>query len=195
MKRLCYTALTCLLVSVMTLYGQNRPYPQKINYPNCIKPTFDQTVFDYYTSKFYKEKWKADFLKESEKTPNGYYVYSQGTGGSSNTITVSEAHGYGMVIMTLMAGTGSYAEPDAKKYFDGMYAFFRNNPSRLCSEFMSWQVLTGEVSNYNSASDGDLDIAYALILAHYQWGSSGGINYLQGSQRYDHTVGRQASNE
>jgi endo-1,4-beta-D-glucanase Y len=84
-----------------------------------------------------------------------------------------------MIIMTLMAGTGSYAEPDAKKYFDGMYAFFRNHPSRLCSEFMSWQVLTGEVSNYNSASDGDLDIAYALILAHHQWGSSGGINYLQ----------------
>ena len=31
----------------------------------------------------------------------------------------------------------------------------------------------------DAASDGDIDIAYGLLLAHVQWGSNGEINYLQ----------------
>jgi endoglucanase len=33
-------------------------------------------------------------------------------------------------------------------------------------------------SNKDSATDADMDIAYSLLLAHYQWGSNGTINYL-----------------
>jgi hypothetical protein len=45
---------------------------------------------------------------------------------------------------------------------------------------------SGRTSNWNlnysgpsSAADGDLDMAYAYILAHQLWGSSGRVNYLQ----------------
>ena len=32
-----------------------------------------------------------------------------------------------------------------------------------------------------SATDGDFDIVYALMLAHDQWGSDGFINYVTGA--------------
>ncbi len=178
MKRLYNIVLVTLLFSVISIYSQNRPYPQQLNFPNCLKPNTTQMLLDYHTYLFYKDTWKAKFFKESKYTTGGYYVFSEGTGGT-NIISVSEAHGYGMIIMALMAGDGPYAEPDAKKYFDGMYTFFRNKPSKLCSEFMTWKITTEENGGDNSASDGDLDIAYALMLAHYQWGSNGAINYMQ----------------
>ena len=47
---------------------------------------------------------------------------------------------------------------------------------------MSWQQFTGCRSRRgddDSASDGDLDIAYALLLADRQWGSAGPIHYRE----------------
>ncbi len=43
---------------------------------------------------------------------------------------------------------------------------------------MSWIIKTDERGRFGSATDGDLDIAYALLLAHKRWGSQSGINYL-----------------
>ena len=45
---------------------------------------------------------------------------------------------------------------------------------------MAWQQFRGckeRKGDDDSASDGDLDIAYALLLADAQWGSGGPINY------------------
>ena len=36
-----------------------------------------------------------------------------------------------------------------------------------------------EPGNTSSATDGDMDIAYALLMADRQWGSDGAINYRQ----------------
>ena len=44
---------------------------------------------------------------------------------------------------------------------------------------MAWaQYANNKSTDNTSASDGDLDIAYSLLLADKQWGSQGGINYL-----------------
>ena len=44
---------------------------------------------------------------------------------------------------------------------------------------MAWRQLgsCASSSDRNSASDGDLNIAFGLLLAHMQWGSTGPINY------------------
>lgn len=49
---------------------------------------------------------------------------------------------------------------------------------------MAWKQNSSfvNVDGPNSATDGDMDIAYALLLAHRQWGSTGAINYLQAAQ-------------
>lgn len=143
------------------------------------------------TIRFYNS-WKQKYLVQdtyvSDETQ--YYVYYseehyQG-GNYSVPVTVSEAHGYGMLITASMA---EYDE-NAKAYFDGMYRFFKAHPSSIGSHLMSWQQcdngsalidganegsMTGGFCD--SATDGDMDIAYALLMADAVWGSQGEIDY------------------
>jgi endo-1,4-beta-D-glucanase Y len=90
---------------------------------------------------------------------------------------VSEGHGYGMVITALMAGY----DPEARTIFDGMYTFFKEFPTTTHQNLMAWTVnvaggCTIPSMQSDSATDGDLDIAYALLLAEKQWPGNG---YLQ----------------
>ena len=130
----------------------------------------DQAVRDFY------DQWKATYVKQV-CGPGRYVVEAKAGGGN---LTVSEAHGYGMVLMALMAGH----DPQAQTIFDGMFAYFRDHPSGITPSLMSWYQ-SGSCANANgndTASDGDLDIAFALLLADKQWGSCGAVNYLAEAQ-------------
>jgi endo-1,4-beta-D-glucanase Y len=161
----------------------NRPFPQNLNYPGCIKPSHVTQADINNSIKSHYDYWKSTYVKQSNGvTPGGgYYVLTRGTGGSGNEITTSEAHGYGMIIFALMAGYDS----EAKQYFDGMYNMFDKHRSTGDPDNMSWIIDKSELASkdQDNASDGDMDIAYSLLLAHYQWGSSGKINYLNQAKR------------
>jgi endo-1,4-beta-D-glucanase Y len=150
-------------------------------YPTgVLKPVgnLDGQVTKYY------DMWKSTYLKQM---CGGYVVLSEGgTGAKDGTFTVSEAHGYGMVITALMAGY----DPQAQEIFNGLYAVFRAFPSWNTPDLMDWQLLTKcptgstckepvkgcfriDGSDSGSATDGDMDIAFALLLADKQWGSKG----------------------
>jgi endo-1,4-beta-D-glucanase Y len=115
------------------------------------------------------DAWKSDYLRAGCGTGR-YYVLS---GGGHQT--VSEAHGYGMIVMALMAGH----DPQAKAIFDGLVLYYQDHPSEIVPSLMSWAQGSScqNVDGDNSATDGDLDIAYALLLADKQWSSGGAINY------------------
>src|SRR5215470_16972487 len=156
----------------------NRPFPQNLTYPGCIKPNnITQTDMNNSVKSHY-DNWKKTYVRQSNGvTPGGgYYVFMKGTGGSGNEITTSEAHGYGMIIFALIAGYDS----QAKQYFDGMFNMFDKHRSKNNPNNMSWVIDKSELpsKDQDSATDGDLDIAYALLLAHHQWGSNGNIDYL-----------------
>jgi endo-1,4-beta-D-glucanase Y len=130
----------------------------------------DQAVRDFY------DEWKGEFLSQTCGT--GRYVVLSHTDGAN--LTVSEAHGYGMLLAALMAGH----DPDARTIFDGMYAYFRDHPSIFTPNLMAWyqNKSCGDANGGDTASDGDLDIAYALLLADKQWGSCGAVDYLAAAQ-------------
>jgi len=129
------------------------------------------------------DHWKKTYVRQSNGvTPGGgYYVFMKGTGGSGDEITTSEAHGYGMIIFALMAGYDS----QAKQYFDGMFNMFDKHRSKNNPNNMSWVIDKSESrsKDQDSATDGDMDIAYALLLAHNQWGSGGNIDYLSEARK------------
>jgi endo-1,4-beta-D-glucanase Y len=156
-----------LLLSYTFLEAQNVPYPHHTQYKSHIKPEVTQSTLDKNTSDFYL-KWKQEYLVNGCKTGEYYIDYDNGQ-------TVSEAHGYGMMIFVYMAGF----DIDAKKYFDGMYKYFRNHSSGINKDLMSWKQNSRcvNIEGNDSASDGDIDIAFALLLADKQWGSGGLINY------------------
>jgi endo-1,4-beta-D-glucanase Y len=160
-----------------------RPFPQSLNYPGAIKPNHISQAEMNNSIQTHYEYWKNKYIKESNGvTPGGgYYVFTRGTGGSGNEITTSEAHGYGMIIFALMAGYDS----QAKEHFDGMFNMFDKHRSKDDPDNMSWVIDQSESPSKDAgnATDGDMDIAYALLLAHHQWGSDGKINYLAQAKR------------
>lgn len=173
-RRSMLLAMLLTLVAVPAAAAPNHPFgSHPATYAaGSIKPnhvtqgTLDQAVRDFY------DQWKATYVKQV-CGPGRYVVVAKAGGGN---LTVSEAHGYGMVLMALMAGH----DPQAQTIFDGMFAYFRDHPSGITPSLMSWYQ-SGSCANANgndTASDGDLDIAFALLLADKQWGSCGAVNYL-----------------
>lgn len=134
------------------------------------------------------QQWKKTYVTEDTYISSGkpqYYVsYEENRyagDGVSVPVTVSEAHGYGMLITVCMADY----DTQAKDTFDGMYRYYRAHLSDIGENLMSWQqcdngssLIDGATNgamqggDADSATDGDLDIAYSLLLADQRWGSS-----------------------
>ncbi|MGG8405450.1 glycosyl hydrolase family 8 [Streptomyces sp. 12297] len=137
--------------------------------PGTLRPTGNRAALDRSVLAFYK-KWKANFVKQN--CGHGWYeVYAP----DADHPYVAEAQGYGLVVTALMAG----ADPDAKKIFDGILAYVLAHPSAGNSALHAAEQDENckSVNGSDSATDGDLDIAYGLLLAHRQWGSSGARDY------------------
>ncbi len=178
MKRIfIYIALAGIFQTGMAqkISSANKPFPQQETPKNCIKPNhISQKELNEDVTRYYGE-WKKSYLRKSDM-PGGYYIYGETTNNKVPSKGSSEGQGFGMVITALMAGQ----DDSAKFYFDGLYRFFDTHRSILNSELMGWTVAVDERTNsFDCATDGDLDIAYSLLLADKQWGSSGAINYLQ----------------
>lgn len=151
-----------------------RPFPQHTAYrgsailPNQLsREALDDSVRSFYL------QWKARYIKngcqDGEK-----YVWFEGT--RSNNICVSEGQGYGMVIVALMAGFDSTAQ----ETYDCLYRFYRSHPSTSSPALMAWmQTRYCRSIDGGTATDGDMDIAYSLLLADAQWGRHSNIPYKQ----------------
>ncbi|UQU67501.1 glycosyl hydrolase family 8 [Couchioplanes caeruleus] len=114
--------------------------------------------------------WKVAFIREGcgagmrqVYSPDASYPY------------VAEGQGYGMVITVSMADL----DPGAKGIFDGIVKFVlahrsANDPDLTAAE---QDDDCADQAGANSATDGDMDIAYGLLLADRAWGSSGKYDY------------------
>jgi endo-1,4-beta-D-glucanase Y len=144
------------------------PFPCHVKC-NGIKPVADQASLDQSVSVFY-QNWKKYIRTLPTSPPQKYVKYNE---EKSPDETVSEAHGYGMRISVYM---------NNKDDFDGLYFYYKRHPSSINPRLMAWKqhMKNGtmvEADGCDSATDGDIDIAYGLLLADAQWGSAGVIKY------------------
>lgn len=130
----------------------------------------DQGRLDKVTADFY-DTWKERYLREGCGRGRVYVA----TAAKDGSVSTSRATGYGMLITALMAGH----DPRARQHFDGLLSYFRSHQSALTEGLMAWYQGDGcrDLEGDSSRTDGDLDIAYALLLADKQWGSCGGVDY------------------
>ena len=70
-----------------------------------------------------------------------------------------------MLIVVQMAGY----DPKAKEYFDGLNRFRKRYPSKVNKVFMCWKVEEAKPKADDCATDGDIDMATALLMAAQQW--------------------------
>ncbi|MGH2647273.1 MAG: glycosyl hydrolase family 8 [Ginsengibacter sp.] len=154
-----------------------KPFPQHVKYNNgVINPSnASPRQMDDSVCSFYK-KWKGRYVRNAA-TPGQYYIWVENTVDDNEC--VSEGQGYGMMITALMAGY----DKEAQKIYNGLYRYFKAHPSKNNPYLMAWaQTKSFKDVDGTSASDGDIDIAYSLLVANAQWGSSGNINYLKEAQ-------------
>ncbi|GAA0628361.1 glycosyl hydrolase family 8 [Streptomyces crystallinus] len=134
-----------------------------------LKPSGPQAAVDQQVVATYKA-WKAAFVKQN--CGNGWY---QVLSPDADHPYVAEGQGYGMVVTALMAG----ADADARKIFDGLVKYTLAHPSVNNSHLLAAEQDSScrSVDGSDSATDGDLDVAYGLLLADRQWGSGGTYDY------------------
>lgn len=139
-----------------SVFAQNRPFPQNVVYPHGFRTT-RLTADDARTQ---YDLWKTRYLKTDCGNGNIRVEFGSPTG-----TTVSEGMGYGMVLTAYFGDKAS---------FDGLWKFVQKNING--NGVMGWKVdCNGYVAadgGQSSATDGDLDIAFALRVAMDQWGDT-----------------------
>ncbi len=142
--------------------------------PGVSKDDMNSDIEDYYSA------WKEKYIKAYS---GGYKVSGNAT-PETETKTSSEAMGYGMIIAVFM---------EDKDLFDGLW----RAGSKYRSAVSNSNLIDWTVGNYgeSSATDGDLDIAYGLCLAAYQWSSQSPFtdSYMELARQHineiiDHTI-------
>lgn len=159
-----------LCSTVLALAEARRPFPQHVPYtPGVLKPSHvTQAVMDAAVVTHYAA-WKSNYVKSlAGSSPVQKWIKYDNTDS-----TVSEAMGYGMVLAAYM---GDQTD------FDAMYHFIKEHPSTIGKNLLAWKQtlkkgVMRDVSGADSATDGDMDTAFALMLADRQWGSAGPVNY------------------
>ena len=148
-----------------------------------ILPSAPEAERDAALTGFYG-RWKETYLRQG-CGEGRFFVAVRGdgkpafAGAAPDTLTVSEAQGYGMLAAVMMAPF----DADAQRIFDGLAAFAADHPAASDPALMAWNQVASCASadaghgGTATATDGDLDIAYALLLADRAWGSAGAVDY------------------
>lgn len=167
--------LFLLIRCTTNLFAQTptKPFPQHIKYyAGVIKPNrISQQQLDKTVTRFY-DRWKERYVNNACDKQQKYIWFEK----PGNKQCVSEGQGYGMLIVAMMAGY----DPSAKATFDDLYHYYKTHHSKRSPYLMAWaQNNNCKNIDGSTATDGDMDIAFSLLLANAQWGSRGSINYLQ----------------
>ncbi|KRO00762.1 glycosyl hydrolase family 8 [Companilactobacillus kimchiensis] len=140
---------------------------------STTQSTQNTSSVDESTIKSHYQTWEKSYL-----ITNHQQNFIK-TNDSGNLKTLSESQGYGMLI-TVMAAKQGFG---SQKTFDKLTRYYLAHQIDSSNPLMAWrqQQKNGKMistkAEKTSATDGDLDIAYALILADEQWGSKGDLKY------------------
>jgi endo-1,4-beta-D-glucanase Y len=149
----------------------HHPFPRNLRVEGCCYPTQADPAhavraFQAWRSEIVTADGARGFLRARRPdTPDGV-----------PNSTVSEGIAYGMIIAVMM---------DDQPLFDAFYGY------ALCFEnehgLMDWYIAPDGESRLGvgGATDSDEDIAWALVMAHRQWGGRGALSesYLSCAQR------------
>lgn len=178
LKRALQGLTLALLGAAGTAQAQNHPYGShhQAYDASTLRVSAGAAAADSATSDFYWQ-WKRRYVKTGCQSDEYRIQASTGDGA----YVVSEGQGYGMLIAVMMAGQ----DAQARTIFDGLHRYNRRHPSQNDPDLMAWaqDASCNDILDHDSATDGDLDIAYALLLADAQWGSGGAIDYASEASR------------
>jgi endo-1,4-beta-D-glucanase Y len=135
-------------------------------------PRKETAQMDSALSRFY-HCWKKTYLVPIPDSSEDYILFHDKD--QKKIRCTSEAQGYGMSIIALMGA----ADDSAKFIYQRLFRYWQLH--RIPTGLMGWAQMKAGGANKDAtaASDGDIDIAYSLLLADQQWHSSAQFPYRQ----------------
>lgn len=128
------------------------PFPQNVVYPYGV---MSDTVSSDYVKQYY-DNWRRKYLRDC----NGNLM----TSCDSADVAKVEAMGWAMMAAAYMGD---------KEVVDGLYDFYQTKVTSSACGMMAWNVSCSGISDSGSATDGDIDFACGLLVAHWQWPTLG----------------------
>lgn len=140
-------ALLLLLLSTIEIYAQEYTFPQNVSYAYGYSSS-------YLTGTHAEEEYE-NFMD--------YYIEcddSEARIVNASGYTVSEGIGYGMLLTAYMGDEDKFSK---------LWSYYESRENS--NGVMNWQYLgcSTSASGTNGATDGDLDAAFALLIAIHQW--------------------------
>lgn len=132
--------------------GERFPFPQNVKYPHGVQST---KVSNDFVKNWY-ENWKKNRLVNC----NGNLMPA----ADNSSISKVEAQGFAMVAVAYMGD---------KDVFDKLYSFYISKTSSAGCGLSGWQTNCSGVQDSGAATDGDIDVASGLVVAHWQWPTAG----------------------
>lgn len=151
-----------LLGSSMAHAATKYPFPRNANYAYGIKAS------SLYASSDDVQAAYTSWLSRYQEGTCGSEACARITFDDA-TYTVSEGIGYGMLIMVYMDN----ATNNTQAKFDKLWTYYKAN--RNSNGVMNWKIQgfsnTCSGNNCNGATDAEVDVALALMMAYKQWGT------------------------
>ena len=132
--------------------GERFPFPQNVKYPYGVQST---KITNEFVRNWY-ENWKKNRLVNC----NGNLMPA----ADNSSMSKVEAQGFAMVAVAYMGD---------KDVFDKLYEFYKSKTSSAGCGLSGWRTNCDGVQDSGAATDGDIDVASGLVVAHWQWPDAG----------------------
>lgn len=150
--------LCALVIGIAAGYlnGQTAPkypFPQNVHYPFG---EMTSVISNEFVQKWY-DNWKKKYLQQCSNSIR--------PGVDPLTKSLVEAQGFSMVAVAYMGD---------KETFDALYSYYKSKQNSDACGLMGWKVNgCDNFEDRGAATDGDIDVACALIVASWQWPDAG----------------------
>lgn len=132
--------------------GERYPFPQRVSYPHGRMSAHisSDDVRAWY------ESWRSKYLQEC----NG----NLRPGADPLSSSLVEAQGFAMIAAAYMGD---------RETVDRLQAYYESKRTNAGCGLMGWKNNCAGWEDQGSATDGDIDVASGLLVAHWQWPDGG----------------------
>lgn len=132
--------------------GEKYPFPQNVTYPHGLQST---KITSDHVKKWY-DAWSAKYLQACNSNLR--------PGADPLSTSLVEAQGFAMIAAAYMGD---------RAVFDKLYSYYQSKLTSQGCGLMGWKNNCQGFEDQGAATDGDIDVASGLIVAHWQWPDAG----------------------
>lgn len=187
MKKLLTVTAAALLAVSCSINVENTEALKEDKGTRGFGKVYGLTQVQAFSDKYFN--MTSGYLRYIDKNNiKGYYIRMKGQGDAQWTpehISTSEAMGYGMRLaaMRIQVSEDQWIKDRYARFFDGLWNVQKQFKSTTETNLHAWVIpatmdpATTKAKSVSSATDGEMDIAYGLLMMHSMYGTTRGINY------------------